>query len=83
MTAPGRSFSASAIAPIMPSPLTAATISPAPAASPGELAGMVEVAGVAALDADPQSPQCLLGRGGDARRLATAGGWVDDQANGG
>ena len=74
MTAPGTSLRQSAIAPIMPSPLTATTVSPAFGAVTGELAGVVEVAGVEALEADAEAPQRLLRGGSDGGRPTAAGG---------
>ena len=81
-TAPGTSRSASAIAPTMPSPLSATTVSPGRAASQRELARVVEVARVDAAHGQPVRAQRALELGREAPGLAAAGGRVDDQADG-
>ncbi len=66
----------------MPSPLSAATVSPARAAASPTLARVVEVARVDALARQAVAAQRALDRGRDAAGLAAAGGWVHDQADG-
>ena len=79
-TAPGTARSGSATAPIAPSPLSTATISPSlpPAA---RAARMREVARVDATHAQAVPAQRALGLGRDAPGLAAAGGGVDEQAD--